>query len=164
MKTHRITLLAMLIAISILFGYLEAILPLLIAIPGIKLGFANIPIMFAVYKMKPLDVFLISIVRVVILSLTFRNMLAFLFSLSGAIFSISIMLLFKQSKFFSVTGVSIAGGVAHNMGQIIMAALILQIPGLLYYLPLLIIAGVIAGIIIGLISGLLIERINLSIK
>lgn len=164
MKTHRITLLAMLIAISILFGYLEAILPLLIAIPGIKLGLANIPIMFAVYKMKPLDVFLISIVRVAILSLTFRNMLAFLFSLSGAIFSISIMLLFKQSKFFSVTGVSIAGGVAHNMGQIIMAALILQIPGLLYYLPLLIIAGVIAGIIIGLISGLLIERVNLSIK
>ena len=164
MKTHRITLLAMLIAISILFGYLEAILPLLIAIPGIKLGLANIPIMFAVYKMRPLDVFLISIVRVVILSLTFRNMLAFLFSLSGAIFSISIMLLFKQSKFFSVTGVSIAGGVAHNMGQIIMAALILQIPGLLYYFPLLIIAGIITGIIIGLISGLLIERVNLSIK
>lgn len=164
MKTRRLTLLGMLIAISILLSYIEAMFPPLMAIPGVKLGLANIPIMFGIYKMRLLDVFLISFVRILIISLTFRNMLAFLFSLSGALLSILVMLLLKRSKLLSVTGVSIAGGVAHNIGQILIAVILLETSGLLYYLPFLIIAGIIAGSFVGLLCGVLINRVDVELN
>ncbi len=161
MKTKRTVLLGMLIAISLVLGYVEFSLPNFVPIPGIKLGLANIPVMYALFKLKPIHTFTISIIRVTIISLAFGNLLYFAFSLAGAFCSILVMIILKKLQLFSLTGISICGGVCHNLGQIIIAVIVLDAPGLFYYFPFLLIAGIVAGIIIGLISKLLIERVKL---
>ncbi|MGI6579471.1 MAG: Gx transporter family protein [Saccharofermentanales bacterium] len=161
MKTKHMTLLAMLIAISMILSYLESLLPQIYIVPGIKLGLANIPVMFAVFKLKPADALLISGIRIFLLSMLFRSFLSFIFSITGGLISVALMLLFKKINTFSILGISVIGGVAHNLGQILIAAFIVNTPGLLFYLPILIIAGTLAGIAIGVICNLLVNRIQL---
>ncbi|HHU53555.1 MAG TPA: Gx transporter family protein [Clostridiaceae bacterium] len=161
MKTKRITFLAMLIAISMILSYLESFLPQIYIVPGIKLGLANIPVMFAIFKLKPSDALIISGIRILLLSMLFRNFLSFLFSITGGLMSIGLMLLCKKMKFFSILGISVVGGVSHNLGQILIAVFIANTPGLFFYLPILIVSGTLAGIAIGLICNLLVNRIQL---
>ncbi|NLM18772.1 MAG: Gx transporter family protein [Clostridiaceae bacterium] len=161
MKTKRITFLAMFIAISMILSYLESLLPQIYIVPGIKLGLANIPVMFAIFKLKPSDALLISGIRIFLLSILFRSFLSFIFSITGGLISIAFMLFFKKINTFSIMGISVIGGVAHNLGQILIAVFIVNTPGLLFYLPILIIAGTLAGIAIGLICNLLVNRIQL---
>ncbi len=162
-KTKVLVLLSMFIAVSLVLGYVEFLLPNFIPIPGIKLGLANIPVIYALFKLKLPHALLISFARILILSLAFGNIFYFCFSIAGALFSILTMLLLQKTKLFTITGVSIGGGVAHNLGQICIAALLFKTPGLFYYFPFLLIAGIIAGIIIGLLSQLLINRVHLPI-
>ncbi|NLJ70165.1 MAG: Gx transporter family protein [Clostridiaceae bacterium] len=164
MKTKRITLLAMLIALSMVLSYLESLLPQVYIVPGIKIGLANIPVMFAIFKLKPSDALLISGIRIFLLAILFRNFLSFIFSITGGLMSIAFMLLFKKMKTFSIMGISVIGGVAHNLGQILIAVFVVNTPGLLFYLPILIIAGTLAGIVIGLICNLLVEHIQLPFQ
>lgn len=161
MKTKRITFLAMLVAISMVLSYLESLLPQIYIVPGIKLGLANIPVMFAVFKLKPSDALLISGIRIFLLSILFRSFLSFVFSITGGLMSIAFMLLFKRMNTFSIMGISVIGGVTHNLGQILIAVFIVNTPGLLFYFPVLIITGTLAGIAIGLICNLLVNRIQL---
>ncbi|HHT24145.1 MAG TPA: Gx transporter family protein [Clostridiaceae bacterium] len=161
MKTKRITFLAMLVAISMVLSYLESLLPQIYIVPGIKLGLANIPVMFAIFKLKPSDALLISGIRIFLLSILFRSFLSFIFSITGGLMSIAFMLLFKRMNTFSIMGISVIGGVTHNLGQILIAVFIVNTPGLLFYFPVLIITGTLAGIAIGLICNLLVNRIQL---
>ncbi len=163
MNTRKMTILAMLIAISMVLSYLESFLPQMFIAPGMKLGLANIPVIFTMYKGKLSDAVIVSAVRVFLIAMIFQSFYSFLFSFSGALFSILLMYLCRRSGIFSVAGVSVTGGVAHNIGQIAVAALVIRTPGLLYYLPVLIIAGIIAGMLIGLISAVLIKRIKLNL-
>ncbi len=149
----------LLVALAFVFGYLESLVPVSLGIPGIKLGIANIVVLFTLYKADIPTSITVSLARAVLSGFTFGTPMMILYSLAGSALSLSIMLLCKKSKVFSPIGVSIAGGVAHNMGQSIIAALLLSPAAVMAYLPLLLISGAITGAIIGGIALMLIRRI-----
>ena len=157
-KTKRLVLLAMLTAVAMILSYLESLLPS-VGIPGVKMGLANIAVIFALFRFGWKEAAALSLVRVVLVSLLFGSVGAMLYSLAGAVLSLAVMALLRRTDRFSTLGVSVAGGVAHNAGQILMAMLILQTKQLLGYLPVLAVAGIGGGILTGLAAALLIRRI-----
>ncbi len=126
------------------------------------MGLANIAIVYALYRLGWKEAALISLIRVVLVSLLFGSAASFLYSLAGAVLSLLGMALLKKTGKFTEIVVSVAGGVLHNIGQIAMASIILETDALRYYLPFLLVSGILAGVVIGLISGILISRIHLS--
>lgn len=160
MKTKRIACLGLFIALAFVLSYVEFLLPLNIGIPGAKVGLANLVVMVALYTLGKKDAALLSFVRVVLVGLTFGNLAMLLYSLAGAILSFLAMLIAKRTKLFSITGVSVLGGVFHNVGQIIVAMLVLETGSLLYYLPFLIVIGTISGVVIGLLAGMITARVG----
>ena len=160
MKTKRIACLGLFIALAFVLSYVEFLLPLNIGIPGAKVGLANLVVMVALYTLGKKDAALLSFVTVVLVGLTFGNLAMLLYSLAGAILSFLAMLIAKRTKLFSITGVSVLGGVFHNVGQIIVAMLVLETGSLLYYLPFLIVIGTISGVVIGLLSGMITARVG----
>ncbi len=144
---------AVLVALAMIFSYIEAILPIPFGVPGVKLGLANLVVVTGFYILRPGEVFLVSAVRILLSSLLFGNTLSLLYSLAGGILSFFVMLGLKHVKGFSVAGVSLAGGVAHNIGQIAVAAWVVKNTAVLYYLPALTAAGVAAGLLMGILAS-----------
>ena len=138
--------------------YVESLLPS-VGIPGVKMGLANIAVIFALFRFGWKEAAALSLVRVVLVSLLFGSVGAMLYSLAGAVLSLAVMALLRRIDRFSTVGISVAGGVAHNAGQILMAMLILQTKQLLGYLPVLAVAGIAGGVLTGLAAALLIRRI-----
>lgn len=157
-KTKRLVLLAMLTAVAMVLSYVESLLPS-VGIPGVKMGLANIAVIFALFRFGWKEAAALSLVRVVLVSLLFGSIGAMLYSLAGAVLSLAVMALLRRIDRFSTVGVSVAGGVAHNAGQILMAMLILQTKQLLGYLPVLAVSGIAGGVLTGLVAALLIRRI-----
>ena len=157
-KTKRLVLLAMLTAVAMILSYVESLLPS-VGIPGVKMGLANIAVIFALFRFGWKEAAALSLVRVVLVSLLFGSVGAMLYSLAGAVLSLAVMALLRRIDRFSTVGISVAGGVAHNAGQILMAMLILQTKQLLGYLPVLAVAGIPGGVLTGLAAALLIRRI-----
>ena len=157
-NTKRLVLLAMLTAVAMILSYVESLLPS-VGIPGVKMGLANIAVIFALFRFGWKEAAALSLVRVVLVSLLFGSVGAMLYSLAGAVLSLAVMARLRRTDRFSTVGVSVAGGVAHNAGQILMAMLILQTRQLLGYLPVLAVAGIGGGILTGLAAALLIRRI-----
>lgn len=157
-KTKRLVLLAMLTAVAMILSYVESLLPS-VGIPGVKMGLANIAVIFALFRFGWKEAAALSLVRVVLVSLLFGSVSAMLYSLAGAVLSLAVMALLRRIDRFSTVGVSVAGGVAHNAGQILMAMLILQTKQLLGYLPVLAVSGIAGGVLTGLAAALLIRRI-----
>lgn len=151
-------MLGLTIALAMIMSYIEALVPLSFAVPGIKMGLANIVIIFVLYKIGTKEAILVSLIRVILVSLLFSNVMAMAYSIAGAVLSLSVMWLLKKSDRFSVVGVSIAGGIMHNVGQIIMAVILLGTEQIALYLPVLIVTGTVTGIVIGIVSGLVINR------
>ena len=154
----------MLVALALVLSFLESMLPAFVAIPGVKLGLTNLVVMVALYMMGPGDAFMINIARIILVGLSFGNGYSMIYSLFGGVFSFLVMFfLFVISKnktaVFSPVGVGAAGGVAHNLGQILVAYLVLKSGGVAFYLPVLIISGLLAGTVIGAVSGLVIKRL-----
>lgn len=133
-------------------------------IPGVKLGLANLAIVTVMYILDNKAAFAVNIIRVIISGILFANLFSILFSLTGALLSFGVMIVLKKTDMFSVMGVSIAGGVSHNIGQIIIAALVIETYSVVYYIPVIIIAGIITGTIIGIVSGILIKYIKIIMK
>lgn len=152
MSAKRIAKMSMLVALAIIFSYIEFLIPINLGVPGIKLGLANLVIVIALYTMNTMDVWLISILRILILGFMFGSGMSIIYSIAGAVLSLIVMCIIKRIKGFSIVGVSIAGGVCHNIGQIVVAMLVVETTGILYYMPALLVAGVITGAIIGIIS------------
>lgn len=160
MSGKQISEYGLMIALAMVLSYVEYLIPFSFAVPGVKLGLANIVVIFALYRLGIPQAFVISLIRVLLMTFMFGNAFALMYSLSGAVFSLCVMiLLFKIGRFSSV-GVGVAGGVAHNIGQILCAMVLLETERLIYYLPVLMISGTIAGIAIGVIAGILIDRLN----
>lgn len=151
-------MLGLTIALAMIMSYIEALVPLSFAVPGIKMGLANIVIIFVLYKIGTKEAILVSLIRVILVSLLFSNVMAMAYSIAGAALSLSVMWLLKKTDKFSVIGVSIAGGIMHNVGQIIMAVILLGTEQIALYLPVLIITGTATGVVIGIVSGLVINR------
>lgn len=157
-ETKRLVLLAMLTAVAMILSYVESLLPS-VGIPGVKMGLANIAVIFALFRFGWKEAAALSLVRVVLVSLLFGSVGAMLYSLAGAVLSLAVMALLRRIDRFSTVGISVAGGVAHNAGQILMAMLILQTKQLLGYLPVLAVSGIAGGVLTGLAAALLIRRI-----
>lgn len=157
-KTKRLVLLAMMTAVAMILSYVESLLPS-VGIPGVKMGLANIAVIFALFRFGWKEAAALSLVRVVLVSLLFGSVGAMLYSLAGAVLSLAVMALLRRIDRFSTVGISVAGGVAHNAGQILMAMLILQTKQLLGYLPVLAVSGIAGGVLTGLAAALLIRRI-----
>ena len=148
------------VALALIFAYIEVLIPpLFTAIPGIKMGLPNIIIVFLLYRKGPVFAGIVSFVRILLVSMLFGNMMALMYSLAGGVLSLLVMIILRRLDFLSPVGVSVAGGVTHNIGQIIMAALLLETAELGYYLVVLAVTGTVAGIFIGLCGALLIKRI-----
>lgn len=147
-------------ALALVFAYVEVLLPpIYAAVPGIKLGLPNIVIIFALYRLGLVKASMISFVRVLIVSVIFGNFMMFAYSIAGAVLSISVMALLKKMDVFSTVGVSVAGAILHNVGQILMAMLLLGTAEIGYYLVILAVTGTVSGIFIGLCGGFAVKRI-----
>jgi len=160
MNTKKIAKLSMLLSISVVLGLLESLIPIFSGvIPGIKLGLANIVIVYAIYKFSFKDALYISILRVILIGLLRTGLfsITFFFSLSGAIISLVVMYLVKKYTKLSIVGVSIVGAIFHSIGQIIIAIIFLNNINIIYYLPILLISSVITGIIVGLCADKIIK-------
>ena len=160
MGTKKTAQVGMLVAAAFVLGYVESLLPISFGIPGIKLGLSNIVVLLFLYEGTAKEALGIALVRIVLTGLTFGNFSTMAYSLAGGIFSFLVMFLLKKSNVFSVYGVSIAGGVSHNIGQIAVAVLVLQTGLLMYYLPFLLVAGCVAGACIGFVGGILVKRLH----
>jgi len=159
LKTKKLTAMALLTAVAMILSYVEAMLPS-IGIPGVKMGLANIAVVFALYRLGWREAAAISLVRVVLMALLFTGVAAMLYSLAGAAVSLLLMTALKKTGLFSAVGISVAGGVGHNAGQVLLAMWMLDTAELIYYLPVLALSGVIAGVLIGFAGGMLVNRMK----
>ena len=149
----------LLTALGLIIGYIEFLIPIPLGIPGVKPGFANIVIVWALYSLGPWEALMINGMRIFLSGFLFGNFSMILYSLAGAAVSFLCMCLAKKSGLFSTTGVSMIGGVMHNMGQLLVAMAVLETVSLVYYGPVLLAAGVITGLLIGIVSGEVKKRI-----
>ena len=161
MRNKKIATSALMIALAMILSFVESQIPSFFPIPGIKLGLANIAVIFALYRLSIKDAIVVSLIRVVVVSMLFGTSLTLAYSLSGAVLSLLIMVLLKKSDRFSIVGVSVAGGISHNIGQIIMAIILMHNSVISYYLPFLIISGIVTGVVIGLVSAKIVERVKI---
>lgn len=161
MNNKKTAYLGLFAAVAIIFGYVESLIPFFAGIPGIKLGLANLAVLFILETYTWKEAALVSAVRIVVIGFLFGNMFTIIYSLAGAALSLFVMTLMKKSSGFSILGISVAGGVSHNIGQLIVAALIVENTCLLYYAPVLLISGVITGLLIGLLTKEVTKRIHL---
>ena len=146
-------------ALALIFSYVETLIPINFGIPGVKLGLANLIIVIALYKMRLREVYLLSIVRVLLSGFIFGNYFSIIYSLAGGLLSLTVMAVFKRKDGFSIMGISIAGGVFHNVGQLIVAMLVVETFSVAYYVPVLLIAGMITGLLIGIVSNEMLKRL-----
>lgn len=158
MDNNKISKMAMLLSFSVVLSLIESFIPLFSSVPGIKLGLANIVIIFVIYKYSLKDALYISILRVILIGILRTGLfsISFFFSLVGALFSIFTMYLLKSSK-LSIVGVSIGGSISHSIGQILVAIIFLNNINIIYYLPILLISSIITGFIIGILGMKLIN-------
>ena len=162
-NAKKIAVLALLTGLSLIAFLIESLFPPMI-IPGAKPGFANIIIVFAIYSVSGVSAFIINFIRILIIGMLFGNFVSIAFSICGALVSLAVMLAVKRIKGIHSLGVSICGGVSHNLGQIAAASFLVKNYSIFYYLPVLMIAGILSGIVIGIVSGLLLKRLNHMIK
>lgn len=162
MKASKLTLLALSVSLAMILSFVESQIPAMVAIPGVKVGLANIVVVFVLYKLGWKEAAVISLTRVFLVGLLFGNGISILYSITGAVVSFVAMVLLKQARVFSTMAVSVAGGVLHNLGQIAMACVIMGTDVLKYYAPFLILSGTLAGIAIGVLAAIMIRRIDLK--
>ena len=158
MKASKVAQYGLIAALALVLSYLESLVPSL-GVPGVKLGLPNIAIVFALYRLGWRDACIISLVRVFLVFLLFGNGAGLAYSIAGAALSLALMTLLKKTGKFSSVGVSVAGGVAHNGGQLLVAMALLETSRLAWYLPVLWVSGTVAGVLIGIVSGGLVERV-----
>ena len=161
MKTKKLVTLAVTISVAMILSFVESRIPAFVAIPGVKVGLDNIAVIFALYKMGWREAISVSVIRVLLVALLFGSVVSLAYSIAGAVISLSLMILLKKLGIFTEVAVSVVGGITHNIGQILIAFLLLETSVVFYYLPFLLVSGVIAGIAVGIASALLIKRIKI---
>ena len=155
----RIAACGVLTALALIFSYIEFLVPLPIAIPGIKLGLANIVCLVCLYALGEKHAILINVTRIALAALLFGSVFSALYALAGGVVSFAVMALLKRTKRFSVCGVSMAGGVFHNLAQLAVAGLLVESAQVFYYFPVLLLSGMATGIGIGILATLILRSI-----
>ena len=152
------------VTFALVLSYVESRIPAFVAVPGVKVGLANIAVIFTLYKLGIKEAITISLVRVVLVSILFGNPISLIYSIAGAILSLTVMILLKHLTPLKEVAVSVTGGVMHNVGQITVASIILDTNVVTYYLPFLILSGTLAGIAVGTASAILIKKIKIRLN
>ena len=160
MRAKKVAFLGLSIALAMILSYVESLIPAFVAVPGVKVGLPNLVMVFLLYKVGWKETVIVSIIRVILVSMLFGNVQSMIYSIAGATLSLSGMILLKKTDWFSYIAVSVIGGVLHNVGQIAAAVLLTQTAQIVYYLPVLLVTGTIAGIVIGFTAGLLLKRLE----
>ncbi len=161
MKSKQIALFGMLVALAFIFSYMEHLIPLPLP-TGVKLGTANIVIIGTLYFFGWKEAMAVSGIRIVLSGFAF-GISTVPYSLAGGILSLLVMMLLKKSNRFGIVGVSVAGSVCHNIGQTLIAMMLLG-NKTVFYFPLLLFSGIISGVLIGLISGIVLEKLKGHIR
>ena len=149
--------------LAMILSYLESMVPLSFAVPGIKIGLANIVIVFVMYRLGIKQAIAVSFIRLIWVAIIFGSFATFVYSASGAVLSLAGMGILKLTNKFSTVGVSVAGGILHNAGQIIAAAVLMGTAQIVYYMPVLIVSGLATGVIIGVVAALTVKKIPKSV-
>ena len=157
---NRVAYFGVFTALALIFSYVESLIPIQLGIPGVKLGLANLIIVIALYKMRLSEVFLLSIVRILLSGFLFGNYFSILYSLAGGLLSLAVMALLKKTGDFSVMGISMAGGVSHNVGQLIGAGIIISSSLSLYYAPVMLVLGLVMGALTAMILRALLPALE----
>ena len=160
---RRVALTGLLAALALIFSYVEVLVPFNAGVPGIKLGLANLAIIIALYKMDIKYAVSINLIRILLAGLLFSGLFAMVYSLAGGMLSLLVMYLLKRTDKFSMIGVSMAGGVAHNLGQLTVAALIVENAKMYVYFSVLLFSGIFFGIMIGIIAYIIEKKLPRSI-
>ena len=160
-STKHLTILAVSVSVAMVLSFIESRIPSFTAIPGIKVGLANIAVIFALYKMGWREAIIVSLVRVVLVALLFGSVVSLAYSFAGALLSLLLMILLRKIGIFTEVAVSVVGGITHNIGQILVAFLLLETDVVFYYLPFLLVSGVIAGIGVGAASALMVKKVKI---
>lgn len=159
-KAYKISVSAVLTALAMIFSYVEALFPFNFGIPGIKLGLSNLAVLVALYGLGPWYAFAVNLTRILLSGFLFGGVSAMMYSLAGGMLSFAVMCLLKKTGLFSPLGVSMAGGVAHNAGQLTVAALIIENSKIYLYMPALLISGTVTGILLGIGTVLILRRLK----
>lgn len=163
-KTKKIVNLGLLLAVALILSYVESLIPFGFGIPGIKLGLANLAVLLCLYCMSTKEAVILNVMRILLAGFLFGNLYSIIYSLAGGAFSFLVMWLAKRIKIFTINGVSVLGGVCHNLGQILIAAFVVETAGVFYYIPYLLVAGVLTGWLIGFITKLMIPYFERILK
>ncbi|MDO5398166.1 MAG: Gx transporter family protein [bacterium] len=161
MKTKKLTFMSMLLGLALIIFTVEAQIPPIAPIPGIKLGLANVINLMTLYMLGRKESFTILVLRIVLSSIFAGNITGFMYSLSGGLVCfmfISVISVFlKENRMWIV---SIFGAIGHNIGQIMMALFLLKTPQLIWYLPVLIISAVITGFFTGMVAQITLKQLR----
>lgn len=163
-RTLKLTTLALTISFAMVLSYIESRIPAFVAIPGIKVGLANIAVIFTLYKLGVKEAITVSIIRVLLVSMLFGSPVSMIYSISGAVLSLLAMVILKKLTPLSEVAISVTGGVMHNVGQIAAASFMLSTNVVVYYLPFLLVSGSIAGIVVGIVSAILVKKVRIEYK
>lgn len=159
---QKIAYMGIFASVAIIFGYVESLIPVFVGIPGIKLGLANLAVLFILEKYSFKEAAIVSVVRILVIGFLFGNLFSILYSLAGAALSLSVMTLLLRKSGLSLIGVSVAGGVTHNIGQLIVAALVVENASVFFYFPVLMVSGIVTGILIGWLTQETAKRIHVE--
>lgn len=151
---------AFVVAFAMILSFVESRIPALVAIPGVKVGLANIAVIFTLYKFGVKEAITVSIIRVLLISMLFGSPVSLIYSIAGATLSLASMVLLKKLTPLTEVAISVTGGVMHNVGQIATASFMLSTNVVVYYLPFLLVSGTVAGVVVGIASAILIKRIK----
>ena len=157
---RRVALCGMMVALAFILSYVEHLIPFNFGIPGVKLGLANLVVLLALYTLDLRDAFVIAVIRIILTGLTVGGLVSMLYSLAGGLLSFLLMAFLSRKKLLGTTGVSICGGIAHNVGQLLVAMCVLETGNVWYYFPVLLISGAVTGTLIGLVGGLMVGRLQ----
>ena len=158
-RSKRISYIAVLTTLALIFSYIEAILPFSIGIPGVKLGIANIVVLISLYTLDAKAALTINLIRIFLAGFLFSGVFGIIYSLAGGLLSFAVMLVLKKTDIFSVIGLSVAGGVMHNLGQLVTAAAIVENFAMFIYFPVLLFSGIVCGIIVGAACALVLAHL-----
>ena len=163
-NTKRLAVLALGISLAMILSFVESQIPPLSAVPGVKIGLSNIVTVVLLYTLGIREAACVSLVRLCLSTLLFGNAVGFIYSLSGGVLSLAVMLLAKKFLPFGTVGVSVLGGVMHNVGQVLAAAVVMESIGVTYYIIPLLISGTLAGVAVGIASGIVTSRVSHLLK
>ena len=158
----KVAYLGLFLGLALVCSYLESLVPIGFGIPGIKLGLTNVVVILLMYCIGAKEALVISLLRIFLIGFLF-NPASILFSLAGGLLSFILMYLMKRTNLLKCLSVSLVGGISHNIGQIIVASVIVENYNILFYIPVLLVAGIITGFLIGIVSQEIIIRLENSI-